>query len=94
MVTAATTPAASSSEARKWDLEKEDKQRDAAFHKVLHGSSGANRGGFMSMLGKNAEAKKEAVDEYFKHWDNKHASVETDDDRKARRDEYATLTRQ
>jgi sterol 24-C-methyltransferase len=77
-----------------WELEREDKKRDAEFNKVLHGKSAANRGGFMSMLGKESAAKKEAVDEYFKHWDNKAANVETEEVRKARRDEYATLTRQ
>lgn len=46
------------------------------------------------MFGKDSASKKEAVDEYFKHWDNKKADVETEEVRKARRDEYATLTRQ
>ena len=77
-----------------WEIEREDKERDAAFNKVLHGKSAAGRGGLFSMLGKDKDAKKEAVDEYFKHWDNKNADVETEETRKARRDEYATLTRQ
>lgn len=76
-----------------WNPEKEDKSRDAAFSKVLHGQVN-QRGGLMSMFGKDSASKKEAVDEYFKHWDNKKADVETEEDRKARRDEYATLTRQ
>lgn len=46
------------------------------------------------MRTKNAAAQKAAVDEYFKHWDNKLAAAETEEVRKARRDEYATLTRQ
>lgn len=75
-------------------LEKEDKERDAAFNKALHGKSSDARGGFAAMRSKDAAAQKEAVDEYFKHWDNKLASVETEEVRKARRDEYATLTRQ
>lgn len=75
-------------------LEKEDKERDAAFNKVLHGKSATAQGGFMAMRNKDARAQKEAVDEYFKHWDNKLASAETEEVRKARRDEYATLTRQ
>ena len=45
------------------------------------------------MRGKDAAAQKAAVEQYFKHWDNKAAAVETDEVRKARRDEYATLTR-
>jgi sterol 24-C-methyltransferase len=77
-----------------WELEREDKQRDAAFNKALHGKSAQSRGGLFAMRGKDAAAKKEAVDEYFKHWDNKSAETETEEIRKARRDEYATLTRQ
>ena len=42
--------------------------------------------------GKGSEAQKAAVDDYFKHWNIKGAD-ETDEDRKSRRDEYATLTR-
>lgn len=74
-------------------LEKEDKERDAAFNKSLHGYSSEARGGLMAMRNKDAAAQKAAVDEYFKHWDNKLAAVETEEVRKARRDEYATLTR-
>jgi hypothetical protein len=75
-------------------LEQEDHARDAAFNKILHGTSAEKRGGMMAMLGKDAGSQKAAVDEYFKHWDNKAADVETEEVRKARRDEYATLTRQ
>jgi sterol 24-C-methyltransferase len=75
-------------------LEKEDHVRDADFNKALHGKSAGETGGIKSMLGKNTEAQKAAVSEYFKHFDNKSAEVETDETRKARRDEYATLTRQ
>jgi sterol 24-C-methyltransferase len=77
-----------------WGLEKQDKKRDAEFNKVLHGKSADARGGLFAMRGKDAAAKKEAVDEYFKHWDNKAAATETEETRQARRDEYATLTRQ
>lgn len=83
-----------STTASNWDLEREDKTRDAAFNKVLHGKSAQARGGLAAMRSKDAAAKKEAVEEYFKHWDNKAAAVETEETRKARRDEYATLTRQ
>jgi sterol 24-C-methyltransferase len=44
--------------------------------------------------GKGKDAQKLAVEDYFKHWDNKAAGVETEEVRKSRRDEYATLTRQ
>ena len=83
-----------SSAVSNWDLEREDKKRDAEFNKALHGKSAQSKGGFAAMRNKNADAKKEAVEEYFKHWDNKAANVETEETRKARRDEYATLTRQ
>ncbi len=76
-----------------WNPEKEDKSRDAAFSKVMHGQT-KQRGGLASMFGKDAASKKEALDEYFKHWDNKSAEVETEETRQARREEYATLTRQ
>jgi sterol 24-C-methyltransferase len=75
-------------------LEKEDHDRDAAFQKAMHGTSSQQRGGMMSMLSKNTEAQKAAVEEYFKHWDDKSAASETADTRAARRAEYATLTRQ
>ena len=75
-------------------LEKADKSRDAAFNKALHGKSSEATGGMRAMRQKNHLAQKEAVDEYFKHWDNKAAKEETEETRKARRDEYATLTRQ
>jgi len=75
-------------------LEREDHARDAEFNKSSHGTSSAARGGLLAMRNKDAAAQKAAVDEYFKHWDNKLAGTETEEVRKARRDEYATLTRQ
>lgn len=75
-------------------LENEDHARDAAFNKAMHGKSAASEGGFRAILGKNTESQKAAVDEYFKHWDNKEAAVETEETRAERRAEYATLTRQ
>jgi sterol 24-C-methyltransferase len=74
-------------------LEKEDKERDAAFKAALHGKTGEGRGGLIAAMGKNKEAQQAAVDSYFKHWDNKASAEETEETRKARRDEYATLTR-
>ena len=58
-------------------LEAEDHERDAAFNKALHGKSAGEKAGFMAMMKKDAQAQKAAVDEYFKHWDNKAAGVET-----------------
>lgn len=62
-------------------LEKEDKARDAAFNKALHGNSAKAKGGIAAMFSKGADAKKAAVDEYFKHWDNKPAENETAEER-------------
>lgn len=75
-------------------LEKEDHTRDAAFMKAMHGSSSQQRGGMMAMFNKNHDAQKAAVEEYFKHWDDKNAAEETEETRAARRAEYATLTKQ
>jgi sterol 24-C-methyltransferase len=46
------------------------------------------------MVGKDKEAQKAAVEEYFKHWDYKNAKEETEETRAARRKEYASLTKQ
>ncbi len=62
-------------------LETEDHSRDAAFNKVMHKSSAKAQGGFAAMLQKDKSAQKAAVEEYFKHWDNKGAADETDADR-------------
>lgn len=62
-------------------LEKEDHARDAQFSKVLHGKSTETQAGFLAMRNKDAQAQKAAVDEYFKHWDNKSAADETDETR-------------
>ena len=74
-------------------LEAEDHARDAAFNKIMHGKSVDARAGLLAMRNKDAVSQKAAVDEYFKHW-NANADVETEETRKARRDEYASLTRQ
>ncbi|KKA22303.1 Sterol 24-C-methyltransferase [Rasamsonia emersonii CBS 393.64] len=71
----------------------EDHQRDAEFARILHGKSAEAAGGLAAMRNKDAKAQKAAVDEYFKHWDNKPAETETEEIREARRAEYATLTR-
>jgi sterol 24-C-methyltransferase len=75
-------------------LEQENHSRDAQFNKVLHGTSAQAEGGIASMMKKDRGAQQAAVDEYFKHWDNKPSADETDETRAARRSEYATLTKQ
>jgi sterol 24-C-methyltransferase len=62
-------------------LETEDHSRDAAFNKAMHKDSSNAEGGFRAMVKKDKAAQKAAVDEYFKHWDNKSAKDETDADR-------------
>ncbi|GAD95740.1 sterol 24-c-methyltransferase, putative [Paecilomyces variotii No. 5] len=74
-------------------LETENHQRDAEFNRAMHGKSAESRGGLAAMRAKDSKAQKAAVDEYFKHWDNKAAEDETEEIREARRAEYATLTR-
>lgn len=74
-------------------LEAEDHNRDAAFNKAMHGKSATSRGGWSSMFHKDVAAHKAAVDQYFKHWDDKSASDETAEIRASRREEYATMTR-
>jgi len=74
-------------------LENEDHTRDAAFNKAMHKDSANAVGGFSAMMKKDKAAQKAAVDEYFKHWDNKAAKDETPEIREARIAEYATLTR-
>jgi hypothetical protein len=62
-------------------LEKEDHSRDAAFNKAMHKNSAGAMGGFSAMMKKDKSAQKAAVDEYFKHWDQKAAATETVADR-------------
>lgn len=62
-------------------LETEDHKRDAAFNKVLHGKSSEARGGLAALRNKDAKAQKAAVEEYFKHWDNKGSAEETEETR-------------
>lgn len=66
----------------KIDLEREDHARDAAFNKAMHKDSASATGGFRAIMKKDKAGQKAAVDEYFKHWDNKAASEETPEIRK------------
>jgi sterol 24-C-methyltransferase len=63
-------------------LEKEDHSRDADFAKAMHGQSAQAKGGMRAMMQKDTAAQSAAVDEYFKHWDNKAAGDETEETRK------------
>lgn len=66
------------------NLEREDHARDAAFNKAMHGKSAQAKGGIRAMFAKGGDAKQAAVDEYFKHWDNKPAENETAEERAVR----------
>ena len=60
-------------------LEPENHTRDAEFNKALHGKSATSKGGVAAMMNKDHAAHKAAIDDYWKHWDNKDAATETDD---------------
>ena len=65
------------------NLEKQDRERDAAFSKAMHGNSAQAAGGIRAMFSKGSSAKQAAVDEYYKHWDKK-IEGETEEDRAVR----------
>jgi sterol 24-C-methyltransferase len=66
-------------------LETENHVRDMEFKKAMHGKSAAEQNHFMAWMQKDKGAQKEAVDEYFKHWDNKAAKDETEEVREVSR---------
>ncbi|KAL1845414.1 Delta(24)-sterol C-methyltransferase [Diaporthe australafricana] len=68
--------------------------RDMTFENIMHRKTATTHEGFSAMLNKNKEAQKVAVNAYFQHWDNKEAKTETEEDRAARTNDYASLTRQ
>lgn len=68
----------------KIQLEKEDKERDAAFNKAMHGKTAAQANSVATIFFKDPEAKQAALDGYFKHFDGKRAENETEADRKVR----------
>lgn len=74
------------------NLEREDHARDAAFNKAMHGKSAQAKGGIRAMFAKGGDAKQAAVDEYFKHWDNKPAENETAEERAVRQTPATVLT--
>lgn len=72
-------------------LEEENHQRDAEFNRAMHGKSAEIRGGLAAMRSKDSKAQKAAVDEYFKHWDNKSAEEETEEIREVSRKRRVNL---
>lgn len=66
----------------KIQLEKEDKERDAAFNRAMHGKTAAQANSVATIFFKDPEAKQAALDGYFKHFDGKRAENETAADRK------------
>ncbi|KAK9447884.1 S-adenosyl-L-methionine-dependent methyltransferase [Limtongia smithiae] len=73
--------------------QKQDRVQDKEFKEAMHGKDSTGKTGFLSAISKNESAQKVAVDEYFKHWDNKTPGLETEQDKKTRLDEYASLTK-
>lgn len=80
------------SEDSKFKLAPKEYQKDADFSKAMHGEV-AERKGFGAVLNKDRDAQQAAVDGYFKHWDNKSSINETEEDRKARLEDYSNLTK-
>lgn len=77
-------------------LEAEDKARDAEFAKAMHGQAAKATGGIRSMLAKDKstrDAQKASVDAYYQFWEKDRAKDETEEDKKKRLANYATLTR-
>lgn len=66
----------------------------SGFDSALHRGSVDSQGGLRAMLGKDKAFHDVAMGDYFKHWDGTTAEHETDDVRRARREDYSTLTRQ
>lgn len=62
--------------------QKQNRAQDAQFKDAMHGKDSTSRTGFLSAISKNDDAQQAAVDEYFKHWDNKRPSNETEEDKK------------
>ncbi|TPX14786.1 uncharacterized protein E0L32_005181 [Thyridium curvatum] len=68
--------------------------KDMTFEQIMHKKTAEGKVGFTAMLGKDKEAQKAASADYFRHWDNKAAKDETKETRDARKEEYASITRQ
>lgn len=66
-------------------------EKDKAFAKAMYGD--AKTGGFRAVVGKNRDAHEAAVDGYFKHWDNRDAETQTEEDKQNRLNDYSTLTK-
>lgn len=73
-------------------LAPKDFKADADFAKAMHGSA-TSKSGFTAVLNKNKDAHSAAVDGYFKHWDNRNSETQTEEDQKARLEDYSSLTK-
>lgn len=65
----------------------------STFDGALHRGS-TNSQGLRAISRKDKSLHNFAMNEYFKHWDNKDAENETEDIRRGRREDYLSLTRQ
>ncbi|RFU30434.1 hypothetical protein B7463_g5899, partial [Scytalidium lignicola] len=68
--------------------------KNSAFDSILHQNSSKSQGGLRAMMKKDSTANIAAMDDYFRHWDDKKVEEETEAIREARKSEYASLTRQ
>ncbi|KAI1279366.1 delta(24)-sterol C-methyltransferase [Xylaria sp. FL0933] len=66
----------------------------SAFDSALHRHSADSPGGLRAVISKDKAYHGLAMDQYFKHWDDQVVENETDDVRRARREDYSSLTRQ
>ncbi|CZT12441.1 probable DELTA(24)-STEROL C-METHYLTRANSFERASE (ERG6) [Rhynchosporium agropyri] len=87
------TPLLPTTTSQSTDLIPSTHSRDAAFSKIMHGTSADEKSTFMAMIKKDSAAQAMAADAYFKHWDGKDGRVETEEDREERKEDYANLTR-
>jgi sterol 24-C-methyltransferase len=77
-------PSATSTAVSVNTLEKENHARDKAFAEAMHQKSAHEDNHFKAWMKKDKQAQQLAVDEYFKHWDNKPAEDETEEVREVR----------
>jgi sterol 24-C-methyltransferase len=69
----------------------ESQIRDKQFSQALHGKKATDSAGYLAILKKNSEAQKQASSTYFQFWDNKTPTNETEEDLKARSENYTDL---
>lgn len=66
----------------------------SAFDNALHDRSMDFQGGLRALMIKDRAFHSLAMDDYFRHWENKHVKKETEEMRQTRRNDYSSLTNQ